>query len=233
VKITTRAGWQDPAVPVSGPESTPFEWQWNTLHWPGGNCGSDPPSVLRSMQASWMNSKGYSLGYNFAVWPDGSGWEIRGWDIRCAANGDQTVNRPGVAILLAVPNVDTAPTDAMIATVREIVGATRSMVSQTLIVNAHRDVRPEPTQCCGEVIVGMIAAGVFEPAGAPVELEGDEMIFRTTGTGDAIYAQGSNMDCRHVTSFEGAVAAAANPGWADGAPTLDLPADVTAWLASL
>jgi hypothetical protein len=161
--IVSRADWQDPNCPVTGPVSTPDEWQWNTLHWPGGNCGSDGPSVLRSMQASWVSSKGYSLGYNFAVWPDGTAYEIRGFDLRCAANGDQTVNRPGVAILLAVPDVDTAPTEAMTAAVRELVGATRALVGQTLIVNAHRDVRPEPTQCCGDVIVGMIAAGVFEP----------------------------------------------------------------------
>jgi hypothetical protein len=136
------------------------------------------------MQASWMNSKGYSLGYNFAVWPDGSAWEIRGFAMRCAANGDQSVNRPGVAILLAVPNVDTAPTDAMVASVRELVAATRARVGQTLTINAHRDVRPEPTQCCGEVIVGMIAAGVFEPAASTggstpaAPIEGGAMYYR-------------------------------------------------------
>jgi hypothetical protein len=41
------------------------------------------------------------------------------------------------------------------------------------------------------------------------------------------------MAVRHVTAQEGAVAQAGNPGWADGAPTLELPADVTDWLATL
>jgi hypothetical protein len=221
---------------VTGPVSTPGEWQWNTLHWPGGNVNTaDPAAVLRNMQSSWMSSKGYSLGYNFAVFPDGTVYEIRGFDIRCAANGDQSVNRPGVAILLAVPNVDTPPTEAMTVAVSELVGMTRAMVAQTLIVNAHRDVRPEPTQCCGDVIVGMIAAGAFEPAGmVPAPDEGDDsMVFRTTATGDAIYAQSTDLEVRHVTAFEGAIAAAADPTWADGAPTLSLPKDVTAWLTTL
>lgn len=179
--IHTRGSWQSSDCPVTGPASTPDEWSYVTLHWPGGKCGSDAPAVLRSMQASWVSSKGYSLGYNFAVWPDGSAWEIRGWDIRCAANGDQSVNRPGVAILLAVPDMNTSPSSAMTAAVTDVVELTRGRVSQGLGINGHRDVRPEPTQCPGDVIYGMIYAGRFEPSpvpGPPVGGETTVMYYR-------------------------------------------------------
>ena len=63
--------------------------------------------------------------------------------------------------------------------------------------------------------------------------EEDGMIFRTTATADAIYAQSTDLNVRHVTAFEGAIAAAGDPGWADAAPTLQLPADVTDWLLTL
>jgi hypothetical protein len=156
--------WEPHGYPVTGNSPTPDQWQYNTLHWPGANVNvNDPIGALQSMQISWVNSKGYSLGYNFAVFPDGSVYEIRGFHIRCAANGSQEVNCPGIAILLAVPNVDTEPTDEMVISVQDLVAATRSQVPQSLIINGHRDVRPEPTQCPGEVIYGMICDDYFEP----------------------------------------------------------------------
>jgi hypothetical protein len=160
----TRSGWQDPSNPITGSLSIPSEWRYNTIHWPGANVNvNNPVGVLRSMQSAWSRIKGYSLGYNFAVFPNGDVYVIRGFDIRCAANGDQEVNRPGIAILLVVPNVDTRPTNEMINGVRTVVSLTRARVPQTLIINAHRQIRPEPTACPGDEIAKMIVAGVFEP----------------------------------------------------------------------
>jgi hypothetical protein len=123
------------------------------------------------MQAAYLASRGYSLGYNFAVYPDGSAWEIRGWDIRSAANGGTDVNKKGVAILLAVQSVRDAPTDEMIAGVQDIIFMTRQRVHRSLAINGHCDVRPTPTACPGSEIVDMIARGVFEPgAEAPPPL---------------------------------------------------------------
>src|SRR5262245_7339439 len=124
-----RSSWQSAAYPVTGPSSQPSQWRYNTLHWPGGNINvADPGGTLRGMQQSWVTSKGYSLGYNFAVFPDGSAWEVRGFDIRCAANGSQDVNIPGVAILMAVPDVSTDPTRAMEDSVRALIADTRNQV---------------------------------------------------------------------------------------------------------
>lgn len=167
--ILPRSEWEEQGYPVTGNSATPNEWEYNTIHWPGGNVNTnDPVGTLRGMQRSWVNSKGYSLGYNFAVFPDGSAYEIRGFDLRCAANGSQDVNRPGVAILLATPNVNTPPTDAMVQGVRGVISTTRTHVPQNLIINGHCDVRPEPTQCPGEYIYNMIYSGQFEPSGQPV-----------------------------------------------------------------
>jgi hypothetical protein len=230
--IVPRAAWQSTTNPIAGTPAVPHEWRWNTLHYCGVDVNtSDPVRLLRNMQTSWTNQKGYSLGYNFAVFDTGVAYEIRGFDLRCAANGDQTSNRPGVAILLAIPAIDGQPTDAMIEAVRDLVAHTRARVPQSLLINGHREVRPQPTACPGHTIMAMIAAGTFEPTTEPLEEAG--MLFRTTATADAIYAQGSDMAVRHVTAQEGAVAQAGNPGWADGAPTLELPADVTDWLATL
>ena len=162
--IITRSTWQDPSVPVTGSLSVPNEWRYNTIHWPGANVNvANPVGILRSMQAAWARIKGYSLGYNFAVFPNGDVYVIRGFDIRCAANGDQAVNRPGIAILLVVPDVNTRPTPEMVKGVRAVVRLTRSRVPQKLAINAHRDIRPEPTACPGDVIARMILAHVFEP----------------------------------------------------------------------
>jgi hypothetical protein len=230
--IIPRTAWQTTTNPIAGTPAVPHEWRYNTLHYCGVDVNtSDPVRLLRNMQTAWTNQKGYSLGYNFAVFTDGSSYEIRGLDLRCAANGDQTSNRPGVAILLAIPAIDGQPTDPMIEAVRDLVAHTRARVPQSLLINGHREVRPSPTACPGQTIMHMIEAGVFEPTTEPLEEAG--MIFRTTATADAIFAQGSDMSVRHVTAQEGAVAQAGNPGWADGAPTLELPADVTDWLATL
>jgi hypothetical protein len=75
--------------------------------------------------------------------------------------------------------------------------------------------------------------GTQVPQPAPGPVGDDEMVFTTTKTGDAVYAQGSEMSVRHVTNNEGWIAEALTPGWAAGAPVLDPPDDVAAWLSTL
>lgn len=95
--------------------------------------------------------------------------------------------------------------------------------------------RPRAVNASGTWNVDDLRAECTRRAGAAPtpEPEGDPVIFRTTATADAIFAQGSDMNIRHVSAYEGAVAAAAEPGWADDAPTLALPSDVTDWLSTL
>lgn len=237
--IVSRDTWQDPRVPVNGSTAVPSEWRYNTIHWPGGNVNvNDPVGVLRAMQASWARIKGYSLGYNFAVFPDGTIYAIRGFDIRCAANGDQAVNRPGVAILLAVPDVYTKPTDAMIRGVREVIAQTRARVTQTLVINGHRDIRPEPTACPGNAIASMITAGIFEPVNVQSSTEEEEVadVFALDDNPDVLFIQTADKQVRHVTGEEGDVAEHIHGGWAGNKKVIskeNLQASTIAWLEAL
>lgn len=240
--ILPRSTWELTKFPVTGSVALPDQWLYNTIHWPGANVNpNEPIKLLQAMQIAWVNSKGYSLGYNFAVFPDGTGYEIRGFDIRCAANGSQPVNIPGVAILMVVPDVHTDPTPEMIKGVQEIVRMTRILVGRELDIVGHRDVRPEPTQCPGDVIETMIMDGKFEP---PVTQEEDEMtLFRVDTNPAAIYClYGGGV--RHIGGEEGAVRMADNGHWTDDVETWTetpagdfgdgkVPADVHTWLQSL
>jgi hypothetical protein len=170
-----RSSWQSGAYPVTGPGSQPAKWTMTTLHWPGGTINpNDPGGTLRAWQSAWVNSKGYSLGYNFCVFPDGSQWEVRGFDIACAANGNQSVNVPAIAINLCVPDVNSVPSAAMVEGVVDLIEQTRQRQPAAGTINGHRDVRPEPTSCPGDVIYQWIAAGIFEPAGGPPPTPGGD-----------------------------------------------------------
>jgi hypothetical protein len=164
VSYHPRTDWQTSQYPITGPTSQPSAWQYNTLHWPGGSINvNDPVGVLRAWQQSWCVNKDYSLGYNFCVFPDGSQWEVRGFDIKCAANGSAAVNTPGIAINLCVANVNTAPSVSMVEGVVDLIEQTRAIAPYVSVINGHRDVRPEPTSCPGEVIYSWIQQGIFEP----------------------------------------------------------------------
>jgi hypothetical protein len=165
--IIHRGQWQTPQYPVTGMGALPAQQRFITLHWPGGDVNTSPASAqvatLRAMQRDWVTRKGYSLGYNFVVFPDGATYGVREFDIRCAANGSQAVNIPGVAILLAVPDMASPPSSPMIQAVRDLVAMTRAQATHSLVVNGHKDVRPSPTACPGARIEDMIHVGIFEP----------------------------------------------------------------------
>jgi N-acetylmuramoyl-L-alanine amidase-like protein len=164
-----RTEWQDPAYPV-----TSSSWmdinalRYITLHYIGvdGVNLSDIPDVLRGDQRDYVLNRGYSLGYNSAVSPDGDEWEIRGFDYRCAANGSQPVNIPSYAIQLMLPNTWSVPTENQIASVRNLVAKIRATAAAAgnndfLEINGHRDLKA--TACPGDVIYNMIQNGTFEP----------------------------------------------------------------------
>lgn len=157
--------WVEDNYPISGPQFTPSRIRWVTLHYP---WVSAVPNVrwrgawLRAMQRDYVNRRNFSVGYNYAIFPDGEIWELRGTRYRCAANGTETrdTNIESVAILLVVADDDPA-TDAQIASVRAIVAAGR-ITRPELAVNAHQDVRS--TGCPGEGIYTQLTDGLFEPS---------------------------------------------------------------------
>ncbi len=164
-----RTEWQDPAVPV-----TSSSWMninaldYITLHYIGveGVDLSDIPQFLRNAQLDYVVNRGYSLGYNSAVSLDGAEWEIRGFDYRCAANGEQATNIPSYSILLMLPNTWSVPPASQIDGVRNLVAKIRATAAAAgngayLEINGHRDLKA--TSCPGDVIYTMIQNGTFEP----------------------------------------------------------------------
>jgi len=119
---------------------------------------------LQAEQKHYVQSRGYSIGYNFCVDYIGHRWILRGMSYKCAANGDSAVNTKGVAIQLKV-DINQVPTDQMIQGTRDMIADIRDHVGRNLYINGHRDVRPEPTSCPGDVIYRMIGEGAFEPTG--------------------------------------------------------------------
>jgi hypothetical protein len=121
-------------------------------------------SVLRTMQSVYVNSpsRGYSLGYSFAVGPSGSIWEIRGLTFRPASNGDLATNRraPSVLILCAKMTDDVTP--AQLESLRWLTGFIVEQVPNAVRRYGHRDLWA--TACPGERFHSDIHAGRFEPA---------------------------------------------------------------------
>src|SRR5688572_28804942 len=103
-----RGDWQLPSQPVTGPSLDLLALRYITIHYNGDTRDldgaddvyqdDDYAELLRVMQSSYLETRGYSLGYNSGIAPDGDEWEIRGLDLRSAANGCTEVNVPGFAI---------------------------------------------------------------------------------------------------------------------------------------
>lgn len=135
VTFHPRHEWQDPAKPVSGPYPYKAGQVWTAvLHYtaalnlPDGDPGesTDIGAYLRQIQASYINGRGYSLGYSFAVDYLGGVWEIRGFDWRPAANNgdfgeykDINFNAYSLPILCLVDGADRL-TDAAAHAVKQV-----------------------------------------------------------------------------------------------------------------
>lgn len=139
------------------------------IHYPGSDASvlSDTGQVLRNMQKSYVDHRGYSLGYNFVVDPAGVLWEARGLTFSNAAN--RGANSSSVSVQLLVRGQDAA-TDAQVERVRRFVRDVRGWCGKDLSVVPHRSV--SATQCPGEGIMSQLDAGLFEPVDV-VEVEFD------------------------------------------------------------
>lgn len=164
-----RAVWEEPGYTVAEhTNSKPVNWalvRQVVIHYTADKrANPDTAQYLRNMQRSYVNNRGYSLGYNVAVDQAGLSWEIRGTDFRPAANIN--VNNTTFTILCLVDWEDPC-NDVMVETVRELVGWTRAQTGERTPVVGHRDVGS--TNCPGSGIYNQIVDGVFEP-GEDVEM---------------------------------------------------------------
>lgn len=173
----SRESWQDPAKPVTGPPSEWIRITTNVAHYTAdddlidgdpGEHASQLPQYMRDMQSSYLRSRGYSLGYLFAVDWLGGVWEIRGFDIRSAANkgnprktGVVNFNGYSFPILFLVDGADGLTEEARYSA---------QMLYREAERRANRPLgRPKPhsdldyTSCCGNGIRMNIAWGHLDP----------------------------------------------------------------------
>jgi hypothetical protein len=174
--------WELASEPVTGTAMNLLALRYITIHYNGatqdldGADGvyqdADFAEILRGMQSSYRSTRGYSLGYNSAIAPDGDEWEIRGLTFQNAANGCSDVNIPGYAIQVTLPYPDAEPTDAQIFGARLAISHVRDIAraagnTDHLELNGHGDVRAlcgdGGTACPGEALRELIASGGLDP----------------------------------------------------------------------
>jgi hypothetical protein len=186
MNIRPREDWQDPDQPVTGPTMNLSTVDLLPAHYTADNViPDDIPQYLRNMQAYYLSNRGYSVGYNFAIDQTGEAWELRGFDIKCAANKD--MNEVTIAVLCMVDGAD-AMNPAMVDTFTQLGAQAQDVVGRNLLVVGHRDIGS--TSCPGDGIYGQVQAGLLEP-GTPTQpepppSEDDPMYLATLSNGDVV-----------------------------------------------
>jgi hypothetical protein len=133
------------------------------LHWPAMSqkvSGHENVfHLLRNIQNYHMDVKEWSdIAYQIAIDQDGSVYQLRGMRFRSAANGDRTVNELYGAILLVLA-IGEKPSRAMIHTTNQKLISYKTFYPHLGNVYGHQDVRPEPTQCPGPLVMDLIHSG--------------------------------------------------------------------------
>jgi len=181
VTIRPRQDWQSASQPVVGPAINLSKITLLPAHYTAASTvPSDTPPYLRAIQNDYTVNRGYSIGYNFAIDKAGVAWELRGWDIKCAANKD--MNEVTIAILCLVDGAN-AMNDNMVQTFTEIGAEAESRCRKDLLVVGHRDIGS--TSCPGDGIYRQVQSGILEPGSAPTPIPptptptpGDDMTIR-------------------------------------------------------
>lgn len=162
-----REEWQNPLLPVNGPSPTMDEWTHLALHYTAaddlidgdpGEHAEDLPAYLRAIQRDYETNRKYSVGYGFAVDWLGGVWEIRGFDIKHAANLHW--NEETCTVLCLVDGADPLTPEAL-ASVNAIYAEADRRAGIHLRPVGHRDIGA--TACPGEGIYAQIQAGAVRP----------------------------------------------------------------------
>lgn len=181
--VHSRYEWETADYPVGGSSLDLRDLEFITIHYNGANedldgdddvyTDADTIDSLRDSQRQYVEGRGYSLGYNSEIAPDGDEWEIRGYDFSSAANGCSAVNNPSYTIQVPTSTPESDPTAAQVEGVRAAVLRIRRAAAAAgntnfLYINGHRDVRPlcdglSGTSCPGEALYAMILDGSLEP----------------------------------------------------------------------
>lgn len=116
---------------------------------------------IRNIQKSYVDRRGYSIGYNVGIDQRGHIWELRGDTFKCAANLGW--NDRSIAILCLVDGNDSL-TPAAVEAAREVVAWIRSN-RPNAVIRGHQDIGA--TACPGVGVYWQLTHGVFEPVPVP------------------------------------------------------------------
>lgn len=198
-----REQWEEPGYRIgewsTSPPVDPADLLYTVNHYPAASViSSDPVTWFRAQQRAAVRTRGYSLWYSWGYWPDGTEFEVRGWDYRNAANsvpsepGDE--NRWSVSFLLVVPGLGDQgqpATDAQIEAVRWRLVDVYDRTGHIMPNIVHSDL--EPTGCAGAGVNRQTHAGMFQPIppAPPTDPEeGDMILIRVDrGTEWAVFSE--------------------------------------------
>jgi hypothetical protein len=162
-----RSTWVHPAPPITGPAMRLENVDTVAIHYPAGNTPDGDPTdrlevdaYLRSIQLDYTKNRGYSIGYNFAFDWRGDVWQLRGWDLACAANKGH--NAHTVAFLMLVDQ-DQPATVAQLEAARGYVAELGRRTGRPIVVTGHGQLAGAATACPGAGLREQIAAGLFNP----------------------------------------------------------------------
>ena len=218
-----RSDWEVPGKTISGPAINRALVSSITVHYPGGNTGpldtvERQRDYLRRMQADYLTSRGYSLGYSWVVMPDGNVWESRGLLYRNAADGSSSWNLHGVSIQFATPTINTPLTAAQINAARWLYAEVSHACGRDLTYVAHGAVRNQvwpaqaldgqwQTACPGQAVWAqhlLLYPPLEPPVPEPIPTEEPMrvVVFEWEGDKSAAYAV-AGLDCRAVPVIDG------------------------------
>jgi hypothetical protein len=131
------------------------------IHYAGFNVEGDPAAIMRSIQRTHMEQRGWwDLAYSACVALDGTVLEGRGLLVRTGANGTNASNRDYLAICLLI-GPDQTPTTAMVEAVRELIGVVQHYQPLATEIIGHRDIKA--TSCPGDDAYDLVRRGAFQP----------------------------------------------------------------------
>jgi hypothetical protein len=187
-----REAWEEAGYRIAdhtgSPPVDPLELWYTVNHYPAllRLATSDPVAFFRAVQRGYVRDRGYSIGYSWGYWPDGSEWELRGMDYRNAANAADDPervdeNRHSVSLFFVVVGQGAAgqpATGPQITAARRRLELVHEAAGRELPNIEHADL--EPTQCAGAGISAQTAAGMFlpRPTTPPTPTQGVPTMYR-------------------------------------------------------
>lgn len=166
-EIVTRSGWgAAPAHAGPGPLD-PRQVEGIALHWPGASTRWEGiaavAAALRSWQAQHQQVRGWSdIAYQEAIDQEGRVYLLRGLSTQSGANGDTDVNERFGALLLVL-GIGETPSQAMVGATRDRIRRHRALFPNSHRVVPHSGIRPDPTDCPGDIVRHLIDSDAFDP----------------------------------------------------------------------